>query len=263
ILAVVGSIENYGSIALDAGEQGVEKSSDTPDERISVRVPIALPVGGSSREAVPASGMCDVLEASALERRSVEPELVRILVVHREVRADLVHENEVPDVVVDEVDERLRDAHVALPDRNPVELHERIDELQLDSVHSVLQAAAGQLTIDVYRAPSCMLRILKNRGPGAVDADVVVSRAAVTQRDVRVEAAVRDRGRDAVVQDGPAGGRLSEARSDTVVGVDVEVVGPNALVDQEYDVVPCIERGPRYFDALALANLIGEPFVCV
>ncbi|MNP12204.1 hypothetical protein D3C76_1044290 [compost metagenome] len=261
ILPMIRGVDQHGVVQIGLGEQPGEKLPDIPQQRVLVGVAVQHPIVGLAIETVTFAGVRHFDKLSARQRRTISHEPVRVFVVYREMRADLIDYHQLRFIVVEQFDQLRRRGHVAVAHAGLIELHELIDVVFLRVVHQVLQIAAGALRVDIDRAQPGLFRVLPDRRQRAVDAYVIGARAAITQGNVGVGTAVGDRGGVAVVENLDPGMRFLEVAVHPERRVDVQVVAGNALVDDQHNVVVHRLIGARQAHRFAWANGVKHRFI--
>ncbi len=252
VLPVIGGIDDQCIGQLGALQQPVEKGTDAPFERVAIGIAVAPPVRLRTAEAGARSGIGHIEEAAARQDRPVAGMAVGKLVVDREMRPDLVDQNEGCSAVAQQVRDPVGNGHVAVAHRQPAELNEAVDALAFARRHLVLHRAAGTLGIDIDRLQPGMRGIVPQRGPDRDVAAVAVPRPGKTQHEIGTGAAVGRRSGHSEIGDLDPGPRLRKARTHPARMVDIEIVARDAFIDDQHDIA--VQRRPDMCDRDALAR---------
>ena len=212
ILAVIGSVDDQRPAQVGVSQKAREELARVPGQRVAIGIAIALPFQLAASEARPRTRVDDVRVAPLREVWEVERAICRVLVMHREMGADLVGDYEAGAVVREEFGERLAQRHIALDHGDIVELDEAVDLGELFCIHAVLKSTAGPLGIEIDRLQSRLLRISPERRSDPDVAAVGVARSGIAQGDVRTGAAIGDGRRNAEIGEGDAFTRGGQAR---------------------------------------------------
>ncbi|MNJ12744.1 hypothetical protein D3C77_69400 [compost metagenome] len=261
VLAVVGGVDEYRLAKISLGEQAIEELADIPQQAVHVRIAVQHPVFGLTGKPIAPAGIGDVGVLPARQGRAVGHEVVRVLVVHGEMHANLVDHDQLRLFIAQQFSELGRCGHVAVAHRGAVELDELVDVAFFRRIHQVLQVAARALGIDVHGAKPCDLGVLPDRRQGRVDAQVVVAGAAIAQGDVGVGAAIGNRGGVAIVEDTDPGARLVELAAYAMGGVQVQVIARDAFVDDQHDVAGQGRAAAGQGHRFARADAVVQRFV--
>ncbi|MNG10692.1 hypothetical protein D3C84_941780 [compost metagenome] len=90
VLAVIGGVDQQRVVQVGLGEHPREKFPDVPQQGVFVGIAIQHPVIGLTVETIALAGFGHLDELPARQCRAVGHERVRVFIVHRKVRADLV-----------------------------------------------------------------------------------------------------------------------------------------------------------------------------
>lgn len=236
ILSVIGGIEDCRAVQRIARQQPFEEAADLPEERVAVSVAIAPPLLAVAAEPVAAPGVGNAEEPAARQRRAVHGMAVGIFVVHREMRTDLVDQDEFAPAIGEMAHDPAGGGMVPRLDRNVVELDEGVDPRPLRRIHAIVQSAAGALRVDIDRREPGPARIVPDRRPARIDLHIAVARTAVAQRQIGAERAIGDRRRDAEIMHRDAWRRRQQAGADPAGIGKVEIARGNAFIDHQHDI---------------------------